>query len=342
MLPLTASIVSSLHPLSRPALDALQIAPFRARLPWWGGDLQTLRNSLRPDPAELSGQRIHLTMSDGSGDQLAALLHQPVQDPIADAPLLILIHGLGGTETSTYMTMSARALSDAGYPVLRLNLRGAGPSRAISKLQYHAGRSQDLRDVIRSLPSDLQSRGVVPIGFSLGGNMLLKFMAEFAAALPVRGAISVSAPIDLALTASRMVKPRNYLYNQKLLKDYKAQSLGKGAYVSDQERQAILKSRNFTDIDNWFVAPRNGFDDAEDYWRQCMAQQFLTAIPLPTLILHAADDPMVPVAPYLDFDWSKNQKLLPLVSSGGGHMGFHGSRGPWYLEAFFAFLNLLK
>jgi predicted alpha/beta-fold hydrolase len=323
-------------------LQALQIAPFDPRSPWWGGDLQTLRNSLCPDPAELAGQRIHLAMGDGSGDRLAALFHDPGPDRIADAPLLILIHGLGGTETSTYMTISAQALSDAGYPVLRLNLRGAGPSRATCKLQYHAGRSRDLYDAIQSLPKNLKSRGVVPVGFSLGGNMLLKFMAEFATTLPVRGAISVSAPIDLALTASRMVKPRNFLYNQKLLKDYKSQALGKGAYVNDHERLAILKSKNFTDIDNWFVAPRNGFEDAEDYWRQCMAKQFLNAIALPTLILHAADDPMVPVAPYLDFDWSKNRKLLPLVSFSGGHMGFHGRRGPWYLEAFFAFLKQLK
>jgi uncharacterized protein len=260
---------------------------------------------------------------------------------ISNSPLIILIHGLGGTETSTYMTMAAQVLCDAGYPVLRLNLRGAGPSRPTCRLQYHAGRSQDLRDAIQSLPSEWQDRGVVPFGFSLGGNMLLKFMAEYGAALPVRGASSVSAPIDLALTATQMLKRRNYVYNQKLLNDYKAQALGQGAYVTSEERRAIMKSRNFTDIDNWFVAPRNNFLDAEDYWEKCMARQFLGQITLPTLILHAENDPMVPVDPYLDYPWQENSNLLPLVSRSGGHMGFHGTTGPWYLAAFLAFLKRL-
>ncbi len=332
---------SEVKEISAEAMGLLGLQSFRQRAPWWGGDLQTLRNSILPDPAEFPGQRLFLEMQDDSSDKLAALLHRPVLDTKPNSPLVILIHGLAGTETSSYIIMTARALCNDGYTVMRLNLRGAGPSRPVCKLQYHAGRSVDLRDAVQSLDAEWQNRGVIPIGFSLGGNMVLKFAAEFADNLPVRAIASVSAPIDLALTAKFMLRRRNHLYNQKLLNDYKDQALGVGAIISNREHAAILRSRNFTDIDNWFVAPRNGFADAEDYWRQCMARQFMSGIRLPTLVMHAEDDPMVPVAPYLDYPWHDNNNLHPVITRRGGHMGFHSRIGPWYIHALRTFFERL-
>ncbi len=322
-------------------MAALGLEPFRALAPWWNGDLQTLRASFRPAPPALPGVRLELAMSDESGDRLSALLHRPTEARRPDAPLVVLMHGLAGDENSSYMTNTARFLTAHGHPVLRLNLRGAGPSRPLCKLQYHAGRSEDLRDAVRALMPDWQARGLVLVGFSLAGNMTLKFAAEFADDLPVRAVASISAPIDLALTARNMVRFRNYPYNRSLLSNYKAQALGDGAVISAAERQAILKSRNFTDIDNWFVAPRNGFADAEDYWRKCMARQFLGSIALPALIIHAADDPLVPVAPYLDYPWQAHPNLYALVLGRGGHVGFHGAGGTWYAHALNAFLERL-
>ncbi len=285
-----------------------------------------------PSPRVPGFERLVLDLDDGTGDRLAAALHRPDEDDI-DKPLLVLMHGLAGCETSSYMIMTAAAMRDAGYPVLRLNLRGAGPSRPICKGQYHAGRSADLAAAIRALAPVWGSRGIVMVGFSLAGNITLKFAAEFAGDLPVPAVISVSAPIDLELTAHNMLRPRNYLYNQKLLMDYKRQALADGAEVSDEERAAVRRSRNFTDVDNWFVAPRNNFRDAEDYWRKSMAKQFLPDIPVPALILHAADDPMVPAEPYLDIEWSSHANLTSLVTPHGGHLGFHDVDGLWYIAA---------
>ena len=97
-----------------------------------------------------------------------------------------------------------------GYPVLRLNLRGAGPSGPLCRLQYHAGRGEDLRDALRSLDPALTRRGLVLIGYSLGANMLLKFLAEHAAGFDLRGAVSVSAPIDLSAASQRFLEPRDF------------------------------------------------------------------------------------------------------------------------------------
>jgi predicted alpha/beta-fold hydrolase len=203
---------------------------FRPRAPWWGGDLQTLRNFIvvyklgigRP---EVPGERLHLAMRDGSGDRLAGSL---TPGP-GDRPLVVLIHGLSGCETSTYIRVSAAHFRARGYPVLRLNLRGAGPSRASSRGHYHAGRSEDLRDALRGLEPGLLDRGLCLIGYSLGGNMLVKFLAEHGTEFPIRAAATISAPIDLAAAARELMRPRNAVYHRWMLDRMKAASRGASA-----------------------------------------------------------------------------------------------------------------
>ena len=133
---------------------ALSFPRFRSRLPWWGRDLQTLRNyivsiesSLAPFPAE----RVEFPTTDG--DRLLASLHRPTED--LGRPLVVLIHGLTGSEDSAYIRASTRYFLDQGYRVLRLNLRGAGPSKGVCRSRYHAGRSDDLRQVLGQMDGRL-------------------------------------------------------------------------------------------------------------------------------------------------------------------------------------------
>ncbi len=324
------------------AFPAVDFPDFRPRRELFNGDLQTLRNFFPPHPPPPPGERLHLAMRDGSGDRLAATLHRP--DPDIDGgakPLVLLVHGLSGHEDSSYMPWTARQLVGLGYPAVRLNLRGAGASRASCRGHYHAGRSEDLKDAVLSLGPEAARRGVVLVGFSLGGNTALKFAAEFGRELPVRGVVSVSAPIDLAATSANMLRPRNFVYNKKLLWDFKTQCLGPGASVSPEEQAVIRRSRNFLELDNDFVAPRNGFSDAMDYYRRSMAKQFLGAIRIPCLMLMARDDPLVPSEPYLDVRPGANPHLRLLLAARGGHMGFHGPGGPWYQDCLARFLAAL-
>ena len=313
---------------------------FRQRPPWWGGDLQTLRNSLIRAPRPLPGERVLLPMADGSGDRLWALYNG---NEDAAKPLVILIHGLAGCEDSSYITVAARFFGEQGYGTLRLNLRGAGPSRPTCTLQSHAGRSQDLRDAILALPPVAVAQGVVVVGFSLAGNMCLKFAAEYGARLPLRAVATISAPIDLAATSVNMLRPRNALYNRKLLRDFCRECLAPGAVVSSTERAAILAARNFVDLDNNFVAPRNGYRDAYDYWENCQAIAHLADISVPTFLLQAHDDPIVPVGPYLRYPWDRNSRLNPELSRRGGHVGFHGvGDRHWHLDRVLNFLTQLR
>jgi len=313
----------------------LSLPPFRPRFPWLGRHLQTARNFLVPEPPTLTGERLELPTQDGSGDRLAAVASRP--PPAAAAkPTVVLVHGLSGSQDSRYMLSAAHFLLQRGHPVVRLNLRGAGPSRQNCRFTYHAGSSADLRDALLALPGDLSRPGVVIVGFSLGGNVVLKFAAEFATNLPVQvpAVASVSAPIDLAATSRNMLRRRNIVYNQRLLRDFRAEYLGHGSMISEHERQLILRARNFLDLDHDVVAPRNGFADAWDYYARAMALPHLGAIRTPTLLIQAQDDPIVPARPYLDYPWHDNDWLFALLPAGGGHVGFHGpGPEPWHLMA---------
>jgi len=306
---------------------------FLARPPWWGRDLQTVRNYLRRPVVSLDAypaERLEFPMLDDTGDTLVATLNRP-SEPAEDdirRPLVMLIHGLTGCEDSTYMRASTRHLLDRGHPVLRLNLRGVGPSRERCRFQYHAGRTEDLRAVIGRMDGRLAANGIVIVGYSLGANMLLKYLGEQGRRAPLLGAVSISAPIDLKATQVRFMQRRNRRYHDHLLARMKEGILSS----SGLERADLDTISSVYEFDDRVVAPRNGFAGADDYYARCSARNFLAGIRVPTLIVHARNDPWIPVDPYLAFDWTSNPRLTPLLPRGGGHVGFHGlgSRIPWH------------
>jgi len=305
-------------------LGDFAIEPFLPRAPWWTGDLQTVSNYLRRRAGldAYAQQRLLLPLGDGTGDRLSGALSRPAPGA-PPRPLAVLIHGLSGDERSFYMRKTALHLLSLGYPVLRLNMRGAGPSRPYCKLQYHAGLSADFGMALAALPPDLKAGGVVAVGFSLGGNMLLKFLGEYGAAAPLRAAVSISAPIDLELTSRRMAQRRNYVYQAYLLRDLRIEAVAPISEVTDEERRAVARVRSIWDYDEAFTAPRNGYANAAAYYEGNSAQRVLGAIGVPTLVIHAMDDPWVPSAPYRAYDWTSNPYLVPLLPERGGHVGFH-------------------
>lgn len=321
-------------------LGDLAFAAFAPRAPWWGGDLQTLRGYMRwRAPLEAYAlERVVLPLPDGSGDRLVGALNSPPPGA-SPRPLAVLVHGLSGSEGSFYMRRTAAHLLSLGYPVLRLNMRGAGPSREFCRFSYHGGRSDDLAMALAALPEAIAAGGVVVIGFSLGGNVLLKFLGEAGRAASIRAAASISAPIDLALTAARMLRWRNRFYQNYVLKDLRAEAVAPIAELSAAERAAIRAARSIWEFDERFSAPRNGFVDAADYYARNSARQFLGAIRVPTLLIHALDDPWVPSGPYVAFPWASNRHLVPLLPRHGGHVGFHGGGPvPWHDRALAQFL----
>jgi uncharacterized protein len=291
--------------------------------------LQTLRNSLCGTPPDrLGGERLFLEVS--GGDRLAARLDR-LPGPMA-RPLIVLVHGCAGSEASGSVIATMRHLTDLGWPVLRLNLRGSHPSRPTASGHYHAGRTSDLADALRALPACLVRQGIVLHGQSLGGNLVLKFMGEGGHGLPVLGAVTVSSPIDLAATCAKMLSRRNFAYQRAMLAAMKREALAPGAGVTSAERAAIAAARNVYEYDDRFIAPRFGYRDAQEYYESNVAKNFLSTIALPTLVLHALDDPWIPGTCYTVVDWQHLPAIEAVLPPRGGHLGFHGqgSRIPWH------------
>lgn len=306
---------------------------FRPRFPWWGGDLQTVASRLigpSPSLAPHTTEQLEFAMPDGTGDTLLASFDRPAV-PQPGSPLVILIHGLTGSADSLYIRSMARLLLDRGRRVLRLNLRGAGASRALCSQHYYAGRSQDFRAVLALLPDELARDGLAAVGYSLGGAMLLKYLGEEGTDSPLRAAAVVCAPIDLAITCRYMMRLRNRLYHRYILDLMKVEATGGGAVISPAERAAIMGARSVWQYDDDFIAPRYGFASAADYYERCSPSRFMATIGVPTLVLAAMDDPWVPGSLYRAYDWSAARSLTPLLPDHGGHVGFHGtgSRQPW-------------
>lgn len=310
---------------------------FRERLPWWGGDLQTVRNALTRDHAELGawpGARIDFVAA--NGDRLRGVLHKAGG---RETPLVILVHGLTGCEDSAYVRASARRLLESGFDVFRFNLRGAGPSRADCRAMYHAGRSDDLRLALDGLVSMGHGHaGIFAVGYSLGANLLLKYLGEAGAETMISRAMAVSAPIDLAAASTRLEARRNRGYHRWLLDRMKSDWQGGPLEIAPEQIVALQSAATIREFDNGVVAPLNGFADAADYYARNGARQFLAGITAPTLVLHGDNDPWIPVDAYRTLS-GLPQSLRVEIARGGGHVGFHGREGRWHDEAALRFFQ---
>jgi hypothetical protein len=198
-----------------------------------------------------------------------------------------------------------------------------------------------LRDALAGLPDALSCNGFLLVGFSLGGNMLLKFLAEYGAMFPIVAAASVSAPIDLAAASERFLAARNWVYHQHLLRNMKRECLDAPVELDASERETVLGCRSIYEFDNRVVAPRNGFRDAEHYYHENHARRFLAEIAVPTLLVHALNDPWIPSSAYIRYPWNENSWLHPVLTPSGGHVGFHASGGsaPYHDRCIGAFLD---
>jgi uncharacterized protein len=313
---------------------------FNPRRPWWGGDLQTIRNYAVDAGHALPSravERVEVPLKDGSGDRLVASLHLPMVD--RERPLVALIHGLAGCENSCYMTVATAFFLIRGYPVLMVNQRGAGPSRAACRGVYHAGSSDDFGSLLDHLNPGLTRHGVLPVGFSLGGNMLLKFLGEVGGHQAVRRAATVSAPLDLASSCRSLMRWRNFAYHRYLLTNVKRTCTGPGAELREMERRNILGARTLWQFDERFTAPRHGYANAAAFYEANSSKRFLDGIRTETLLIHAQDDPFIPAAPYLARDWTRQARLTVLLPQGGGHLGFHDPLGLWHLRQIHLFFS---
>ena len=235
-----------------------------------------------------------------------------------DQKTVLMLHGLGGSDSSTYMVRMSRKFYQAGYRSIRVNLRGVGSGRSLAQRPYHGGVSHDVLQILQTLKKQSPDSPVILVGFSLGGNITLKLLGELggkASSLLEMG-ISICAPIDLAQTMKLLFKRSNQLYHLYYVKELRSSAarwIGKHSI------------RSIQDFDNHVTAPHWGFRDAFDYYQQCSSTYFLSGIRQKCHLIFAADDPFVDYRAAVQDSLSSAVKIW--LSQYGGHMGFWGWSG---------------
>lgn len=234
----------------------------------------------------------------------------------------IISHGLEGSSRSGYARAMADALLSRGWDAVLWNYRGCGGEANRLKRSYHSGATEDLSVVIdHYLP---QYEKLFLIGFSLGGNLTLKYLGERGDAIPssLIGAVTFSAPCDLKNSAEVLAHPTRIIYMRAFLKDLERKLREKARHFPDLEPTNFHKIKTFRDYDDLYTAPLHGFLSAEDYWERCSAKRYISTIRLPTLLVNALDDPFLgdECMPYSE---AKDHPYFHLETpSYGGHLGF--------------------
>jgi predicted alpha/beta-fold hydrolase len=241
------------------------------------------------------------------------------------APCALLLHGLGGSSVSGYMRRTGAELEKRGVRPIALNFRSASgePNRAVRS--YHSGETGDLAFVLGVLQVRFPNAPLGAIGFSLGGNVLLKFLAEQSqsATCPLRAATAVSVPFGLAASSDALEHEAGGLYGKLFLRSLKKglklkSALLPGAY----DLTGGLSARTVWEFDERITAPIHGFRDAADYYSQSSSGPRLNQIRIPSLLLQAADDPFVPAESVPADTIAANKMLTLAYTEHGGHLGF--------------------
>jgi predicted alpha/beta-fold hydrolase len=284
--------------------------------------LQTVGSVLVPRAMKVFPSKNRLfQLSDGS--QLVAECSWQVQKKAA--PTVIILPGLNGSTVSSYVRGTAAKAFGKGLNVVRLNLRNGGGSEKYSKTLMHAGESDDLWSVIDELIAVDGLAKIGLIGFSFGGNIALKAIGEWGIDVPrqVIGAVGISPLIDLAATADSIDNRAPAIYRWQLLRGLKS-SLRKraGLFPGQYDIQGLRAVKKFRDYDN-FTASYNGFRNADDYYAQVSSRRLLPKITIPTLLIHADDDAVIPMD---SFSAITNSSISLFATRGGGHGGFIGQK----------------
>jgi uncharacterized protein len=302
------------------------VSRFRAPRFLCNGHIQTILPVLLPRRLDNAFRRERLELKDGDFLDLDWTL-------TGGSKLAILSHGLEGCSKSSYNLGMATKLNSAGWDVLAWNLRGCGGETNRLPRFYHSGETRDLATVIH-FAATRYSR-IALIGFSLGGNLTLKYLGEASPHPAVMTAVAISVPVDLASTARALdLHWSKRIYRKRLIKSLIAKVEIKALKFPEQfDTTRSRMIRTFQEFDDRFTAPIHGFRNAADYWNKSSAKQYLHRIRVPTLVLNACDDPFLTSDSFPFAEAERSPWLSFEAPESGGHLGFIDlARGvePWF------------
>lgn len=244
----------------------------------------------------------------------------------------LLIHGLEGSSESKYMISTSNHLNNIGLDTACFNLRGCSGEDNLLLSTYHSGKTEDVDYVVNYLLENYHYKNIVLVGFSLGGNLTLKFLGEKGTQLSekVKGGIAVSVPIDIASAEKEMDKLKNKLYMEVFFKTMKNKILEKAHKFKDYQldQDKLFKATKFKHLEHLYTVPVFGFESPEDYWKKASSKPYLLKIERPTLLVNAKDDSFLSKECY-PFDEAHESKFFFFEAPNyGGHVGFMTSFKP--------------
>lgn len=236
--------------------------------------------------------------------------------------LIIISHGLEGNTQRAYVKGMARVGYQHGYDILTWNYRGCSEEMNKAFRFYHSGATDDLATVIDYAHSRGYRR-IFLVGFSLGGNLTLKYLGEKRSRPEtVKKSVTFSVPIDLHTSCEKISKPSNWIYSQRFLKSLRKKVIEKSRIMPGLDIRGLEKVKTLREFDDHFTGPIHGFKDALDYYHQCSAIRFIQDISIPSLIISAANDPFLSPECYPHQLVKQHSSVLFESPQYGGHVGF--------------------
>jgi uncharacterized protein len=258
---------------------------------------------------------------------------------------MIIVHGLEGSSCSRYVLGNAARALAAGCNVVRMNMRGCGDGEEFSPSIYHAGRSEDVALVMAELARTYLIRSFALVGYSMGGNLVLKLAGERGTAAPsyLKAVVGVSPLMDLVASAAALHEPQNRLYENRFLGDLLKRCRRKAElYPSLYSADCLDKIRTLRQFDEQVIARYGGFASADDYYRSVASSNWVQDITVPTLILQALDDPFIRMTAETRAKLTANPHVMLVETRHGGHCAFlslePGDAGFWAERTLLDFL----
>ncbi|WP_026450990.1 YheT family hydrolase [Aequorivita capsosiphonis] len=312
---------------------------FEPSLPFRNAHFSTIYSAkFRPSPTIIQ-ERARIQLPDGDFLDIDWTFAKNPSQKVA-----ILLHGLEGNAQRTYIKGQAKVLNEAGWNIAAVNFRGCSGEANLSYQSYNAGKTDDLEAVVNAVLEKERFNEIALVGFSLGGNLLLKYLGE-RESVPkeIKKAVSISTPLSLKGSLESLNQFENWVYRSSFLVNLRKKYKVKMQDFPEQMTTADYnKITSLLEFDNVYTAPAHGFKDAYDYYEKNSSLQFLPKIQIPVYILNAKNDSFLSAECYPTELASRMKNLHLEVSKYGGHVGFHKTNKLYYSEArTLAFLNEL-
>jgi predicted alpha/beta-fold hydrolase len=270
-------------------------------------------------------------------EDIQVLCHCHWQPEPSSHATVLIVHGLEGSSLSQYVIGTGSKAWDAGMNVVRMNMRNCGGTDQLTPTLYHSGLSSDVGAVLRALVEQKKLTRAALVGYSMGGNLVLKLAGDWgrdnAAPRELRAVAAVSPAADLGPSADAMHEPQNRIYEYKFLVSLMRRLRRKADLFPELYKMPARWPRTIREFDDVVTAPYCGFTGADDYYHRAAAARVLEKIAVPTLIIHALDDPFIRILPETRAKIQANPNITLLEPEHGGHCAFlappNGYDGRW-------------